>query len=83
MLLVGDRSRAFDEGVDRYQVTGYTTFDFISSLNLGSGSLELGIENLFNRQYIPVSSQERIENNEFRYLAAPGRNISLRYLLRF
>ncbi|MGD1704698.1 TonB-dependent receptor [Dapis sp. BLCC M229] len=83
MLFVGDRFRAFDEDVDEFQANGYITFDLVSVLNLGLGRLELGVENLFNRQYIPISSQERINNNEFRYLAAPGRNLSIRYFLKF
>jgi len=83
MLFVGDRFRAFDEGIDAFQANGYVTFDWISTIEIGTGKLEIGIENLFNRQYIPISSQERINNNEFRYLAAPGRNISFRYFLTF
>ncbi|MDJ0515178.1 MAG: TonB-dependent receptor [Trichodesmium sp. MO_231.B1] len=83
MLFVGDRFRAFDEEVDEFQANGYVTFDLVSTLNLGLGRFELGVQNLFNRQYIPISSQERINNNEFRYLAAPGRNISIRYFLKF
>ncbi len=83
MLNVSNRSRAFDEGVDNFNVTGYTTFDFISTLELGSSRFELGVENLLNRQYLPVASQERLGTTEIRRFAAPGRTISIRYLLTF
>ncbi|NJO48505.1 MAG: TonB-dependent receptor [Leptolyngbyaceae cyanobacterium RM2_2_4] len=76
-LVVGGRDRAFDDGVDQFDVTGYTVLDFISSVSLGeAGRLELGIQNLLNEQYFPVDSQERIGIQETRRYAAQGRAIS-------
>ncbi len=82
MLFVGDRFRAFDEGVDQFQGNGYITFDLVSTFELGLGRLQLGVENLFNRQYVPIGIQDRIELNEYRYFPATGRNISIRYFLK-
>ncbi|NJN56266.1 MAG: TonB-dependent receptor [Leptolyngbyaceae cyanobacterium SL_5_9] len=83
-LTVGSRDRAFDDGVDQFNIDGYTTLDLISSLRLGSsGRLELGIQNLLNEQYFPVDSQERIGIQEIRRYAAQGRTISLRYAITF
>ncbi|MBE9101801.1 TonB-dependent receptor domain-containing protein [Vacuolonema iberomarrocanum] len=83
LLAVGDRDRAFDDGVDGFEVNGYVTLDFLSSIQIGQGQLTLGIENLLNNQYLPVSSQERFGITEERRYAAPGITVSLRYSIRF
>lgn len=83
LLLVGNRDRAFDDRVDPFRLENYTTLDFLSSLKLGQSTLELGIENLLNTQYLPLSSQERtglLENLRF---AGRGRTIFLRYAITF
>lgn len=82
-LIVGDRSRAFDDGVDGFDIDGYVLVDFFSSVDLGPGRLELGIENIFNQDYLPVDSQERIGIQEARRFAGRGRSLSLRYSLTF
>lgn len=84
VLTVASRDRAFDDGVDQFEIDGYTTVDLISSVSLGSaGQLELGIQNLLNEQYFPVDSQERIGIQETRRFAAQGRTLSLRYRATF
>ncbi|PIG95268.1 TonB-dependent receptor [Gloeocapsopsis sp. IPPAS B-1203] len=83
LLLVGDRDRAFEEEVEEFQIEGYTTLDFISSLQIGQGRLELGIENLLNQQYLPVSSQDGTGIREIVREAARGRTISVRYAIEF
>ena len=80
LLYVTDRNRAFDEGTDDFRIAGYTTVDFISTLNTGFGKWQVGIENLLNREYFPVFSQTGDERNRF---AAPGRSLSIRYFLNF
>jgi iron complex outermembrane receptor protein len=83
-LIVGDRSRAFEDRIDQFAVSGYTLVNFISAINLGKGGrLELGIENLFDTAFLPVSSQERIGTNETRRFAGQGRTLSLRYAIDF
>ncbi|MGF1568623.1 MAG: TonB-dependent receptor domain-containing protein [Nodosilinea sp.] len=83
LLAVGGRNRAFNDTVDGFTVDGYITLDLVSSLQLGAGQLTLGIENLLNNQYLPVSSQERIGATEGRRFAAPGATVSLRYQIEF
>ncbi|MEL6383408.1 MAG: TonB-dependent receptor, partial [Cyanobacteria bacterium J06626_18] len=83
LLAVGDRDRAFDDGVDGFEIDGYVTLDLISSIQLGQGQLTVGIENLLNNQYLPLSSQERIGGTEERRYAAPGTTLSLRYSITF
>ncbi|NET17005.1 MAG: TonB-dependent receptor, partial [Okeania sp. SIO1H6] len=84
LLYVTNRDRAFDDGVDQVRIAGYATVDFISVLDTGLGRLEVGIENLLNRQYFPVVAQLRSTDvQEQRHLAAPGRALSIRYFLDF
>jgi iron complex outermembrane recepter protein len=83
LLHVGNRDRAFNDGVDRFRISGYTTLDFISSVRLGQGTLSLGIQNLLNAQYFPITSQERTGFFETQNFAAPGRTISLLYTIEF
>ncbi|MGD1940599.1 MAG: TonB-dependent receptor, partial [Leptolyngbyaceae cyanobacterium] len=83
MLLVGDRDSAFDDGVDAFDIDSYVTLDFISSLQLGQGRLTLGVENLLNTDYLPLTSQERVGRFEERRFAAPGTTVSLRYSITF
>ncbi|MGD1850069.1 MAG: TonB-dependent receptor domain-containing protein [Cyanophyceae cyanobacterium] len=84
LLAVGGRDRSFNDGIDTTDLDGYVTLDFLSSIKLGDGLLTLGISNLLNEQYLPVSTQ--ILNNEgveSRRAAAPGRRVSLRYRIEF
>ena len=83
LLYVGDRDRAFDEGVDPVEIRGYTTLDFFSNLKLGQGDLVLGVENLFNRDYLDLTSQGAIGFRERLRQASRGRTISVRYSVKF
>lgn len=78
-LFVGGRDRAFNAGVDQFQVTGYTLVDLFSTINIGPGKLQFGIQNLFDNQYLPVSSQERFGVQEVRRFPGEGRTYSIRY----
>lgn len=82
-LLVGDRDRASNAGVDAFDVDGYFLVDLLSSLEIGPGQLELGVTNLFNIDYFPAESQERIGIQEVRRFAGRGRSLSLRYAVTF
>ena len=83
MLLVGDRDRAVNEGVDSFSINSYATLDLISSLQVGDGQLTMGIENLLNTDYLPLTSQERVGRFEERRFAPPGITMSLRYSVSF
>ncbi|NBD16108.1 MAG: TonB-dependent receptor [Cyanobacteria bacterium] len=84
LLIVGSRDRAFEEDIDGdpidpFPIESYTTLDWISSLQLGNGTLTLAVQNLLDNQYFPVDSQTQDRNRE--YAAALGRTISLQYQL--
>jgi iron complex outermembrane receptor protein len=84
LLIVGSRDRAFEEDIDGdpidpFPIESYTTLDWISSLQLGDGTLSLAVQNLFDNQYFPVDSQTQRRNQQ--YAAALGRTISLQYQL--
>ncbi|MEM9150012.1 MAG: TonB-dependent receptor [Cyanobacteria bacterium P01_F01_bin.3] len=83
LLGVGGRDRAFDEGVDAFDIEGYVTLDLLSSIAIGDGTLTLGIQNLLNNQYLPLSSQERVRGTEDRRFAAPGINLNVGYSIEF
>ncbi|MEM7793205.1 MAG: TonB-dependent receptor [Cyanobacteria bacterium P01_C01_bin.118] len=85
LLAVGSRDRAADDNVPgEVPIDGYVTLDFLSSLKLGDGTLSLGVSNLLNNQYLPVSSQVLTASGvEPRRAAAPGRAITLGYSVRF
>jgi iron complex outermembrane receptor protein len=75
-----DRDDAFDDGVDSFEVKGYTTLDYNSSILIGDGIVRVGIQNLLNKQYEDKYSQ--LENNTTR-LSAQGRRLSLSYAHSF
>lgn len=82
-LYVGDRDRAFEalndrgRSIDPAPIEGYFVVDYISSIRLGGGTLQLGIQNLFDNQYSSVYSQALRESN----LAEAGRTLSVNYRL--
>ena len=80
-LLVGGRDRAFDpdNGPDFSEIESYVVLDYISSIQLGSGSLQIGIQNLLDEEYFPVSSQLFSSFGASNRVAAPGRTISVGY----
>ena len=79
LLAVGDRTRAFDDGVDEIPVDGYLVVDYISSIQVGPGTLEIGIENLFNNQYSTTTSQYIGSFDDTANFAARGRTLSFGY----
>jgi len=82
LLVVGGRDRAFEEDVDPSPVDSYAVLDYISSIKLGQGTLQIGIENLLDNQFLPVSSQISLGGNlPSNAFAAPGRRISINYSL--
>lgn len=68
-------------GVVDSRFKGYTTFDLQATVGLPVGTLALGIENLFDRQYIHYSSQVRPSDED--YFAGRGRVFSASWSHRF
>jgi iron complex outermembrane receptor protein len=78
LLLSGSRDRSFDAGVDDGTIDSYLIVDYISSIDVGPGSLNIGIQNLFNTQYSPAFFQWAAgESGEFDSFGAAGRGRSL------
>lgn len=83
LLYVGDRDRASetldDRGrpVDPKAIEGYVVVDYISSVSLGGGTLQIGVQNLFDHQYSSVYSQALRASN----LAESGRTLTASYRL--
>jgi iron complex outermembrane receptor protein len=83
LLYVGDRDRAFetlndrDQPIDPKPIEGYVVVDYLSSIALGGGTLQIGIQNLLNNQYSSVYSQA-LRASE---LAEPGRTFTASYRL--
>lgn len=83
-LYVGGRDRAFEAGIDSGGIDSYFVLDYISSIELGPGSLQIGIQNLLDTEYFPVISQFRGSPGWISTrLAAPGRTISIGYRVTF
>ncbi|MEG5173404.1 TonB-dependent receptor domain-containing protein [Microcoleus sp. B3-D7] len=76
LLYSGNRDQAFKDGSDGGPISSYLTVDYVSTIQLGKGLLQVKVENLLNNQYFPVVSQ---------YLAGfgsdssnyPGRGLTL------
>ncbi|MCW6050186.1 TonB-dependent receptor [Lyngbya sp. CCAP 1446/10] len=56
-LYSGNRDIAFKDGSDGGAISSYLTVDYISTIKLGKGQLQVKVENLLNNQYFPVLSQ--------------------------
>jgi iron complex outermembrane recepter protein len=78
LLYSGSSNRAFNAGVDRSPLEGYTLLDFTSTLQIGSGELSLGIENLLDSDYETVFNQSQAFSNAERFRGR-GRSIRLGY----
>ncbi len=80
-LLVGDRSDAFDDDIDPSAIESYFVLDLISSIEIGNGTLEIGIENLLDEQFFPAYSQRTSGFSETFNSAGRGRTLSIGYRL--
>ncbi|MGG6298305.1 TonB-dependent receptor domain-containing protein [Leptolyngbya sp. AN02str] len=78
LLYSGDRDVFDSDTVFGQRAVGsYVTVDYISSIALGPGNLEIGITNLFNTDYFPVVSQ--LQTNELSNAAGRGRSLQIGY----
>ncbi|MEM1256271.1 MAG: TonB-dependent receptor [Cyanobacteria bacterium P01_H01_bin.21] len=81
-LFSADRDRFDDETVfGQRSVDSYITLDYISSLKIGGGTLEIGVQNLLDTDYFPIVSQ--LQPSELSNAAAAGRFITLGYTYRW
>ena len=76
------RDREFEaNGAPAGGFEGFTTVDLLANVDLPVGALALGIENLFDRQYITYFSQTTPANDD--YVAGRGRVFSASWTHRF
>jgi len=78
-LLVGTRDRAFEDGLDLSPVESYVVLDYIGNIQLGPGTLQIGIRNLLNNQYFQAYDQSLRSGFESEVSPASGRTISVGY----
>lgn len=83
LIVVGDRERAFDDDIDPTPVESYTVVDLISSIQIGPGSLNIGIENIFDNFYFPVESQVLGGTSNDNRRPGRGRTVSFNYRVTF
>lgn len=72
--------RHFDDPENEFK--GYALFDLAAEYKLGVGSVQLGVSNLFDRQYITYYSQSALIEPA-RYFAGRGRTVTVGYSLDF
>lgn len=79
LLFSGNRSRAFNDGAEDGKISNFITVDYISSIQIGKGELQIGIQNLFNSQYSPVYSQYFAPFFDSANFAGRGTTLSIGY----
>lgn len=63
------------------EIDSYMVFDLYNEFAVGPGTLEVGVKNLFNANYLPVLNQAY--DNMATNAAAPGTTVSARYAVTF
>lgn len=77
--------RSDPDGIPAGDFSGYTLVDLLATTPVAGGTLSLGIENVFDRQYITYHSQTLTGGsaNAFNLFAGRGRSLTLRYRFSF
>lgn len=86
VLYSGSRDRAFEENPEGYgarAIRSYWVIDYLGAVELGPGTLSVGVQNLLNRQYFPVASQLLLSGDNTSYAAARGRTLSVGYSVSY
>lgn len=86
MMHSGSRDAAYLDRITNggRRVHEYATFDVLGTLNLrAGGSVSVGVENLFNRQYFTTVSQLMTTNTDASRAAARGRVLSVGYRIEY
>ncbi|MEM9604801.1 MAG: TonB-dependent receptor [Pseudomonadota bacterium] len=66
-----------------FSFEGFTTADVSYAMNTRYGDLSLGVDNLFDKQYITYFSQAQATQRADSYFAGRGRTLSVRLAKRF
>lgn len=81
-LYSGDRDVNSTQFGGTSDIEDYIVFDLYGEINeVAGGTVELGIDNIFNNEYTPVINQAF--DTSFAFARAPGRRVSLGYTRRF
>ncbi|MGJ3250901.1 MAG: hypothetical protein ACFE0J_07190 [Elainellaceae cyanobacterium] len=64
-------------------IESYFVLDYISSIQAGAGTIQIGIQNLLDEEYFTVSNQLFAPLSLMDKVAAPGRTISIGYQVDF
>jgi iron complex outermembrane receptor protein len=83
LLYMGSRSAAFDAEVDPRPINSYAVVDLISSIDVGPGTLDIGINNLFDTLYFPAYAQRTAGFSNTFNSAGSGRRVSVGYRVTF
>ncbi|MBW4678518.1 MAG: TonB-dependent receptor [Microcoleus vaginatus WJT46-NPBG5] len=83
LLFSGNRSAGFEAGLDGAPIESYITVDYLSSIQIGRGTLQIGVQNLLNEQYSTVQSQWLGGFLDSLDTAARGRTVTVGYSLSF
>ncbi|MBE9079852.1 TonB-dependent receptor [Romeria aff. gracilis LEGE 07310] len=82
-LFVGGRDRGFEAGADFVEIESYFVLNYISSIQAGPGTIQIGIQNLLDEEYFTVGNQQFAPFSLMEKVAAPGRTISIGYQVDF
>lgn len=77
LLYSGDRDHDDITGFDVGEVDNFIILDFYSAIDVGPGTLRVGVENLLNEEYFPVVNQAFA--SDYGYAMGSGRTVSLIY----
>ncbi len=62
-------------------IEDFAVFDLYNAVDVGAGTLEVGIDNLFNADYTPVINQAY--DADYAYARAPGTTVTVAYAVSF
>jgi iron complex outermembrane receptor protein len=86
LLYSGSRDRLARETPGAYgaqSVKSYTVVDLLSTLRVGPGTLNLGVQNLLNEQYFPIISQLSVYSGNLNHAAARGATLNVGYSVSY
>lgn len=64
-------------------IKGYTVFDLSAYGKAGPGTLSIGVQNLFNKEYFSVLSQTATASRPELYTMAPGATLMVKYRINY
>lgn len=83
LLYVGGRDRAFEDGVDEFEVEGYATLDAGLTYDFAPGELAVQVKNVLDDEYLPFESQSRFGATADRRFGGLGRQLAVTYTRGF